>query len=68
VGITTFDGVHADGTITFMRPLKKAKREIASIQIRIYPSTHKLLLKLSRETGRPFSRIVDDGVHHYAGK
>ncbi len=47
-------------------PITKAKREIASITIRLYPRTHKVLKALSLRTGQSIARMVDDSIVLFA--
>ncbi len=43
---------------------KKGKREIATVQVRLYPSTVKRLKTLSESTGKTMARLVDEKIQH----
>lgn len=45
---------------------KKSNRELATINIRLYPRTHKVLKNLALRTGKTIARIVDESVALFA--
>lgn len=45
---------------------KKSNRELATINIRLYPRTHKVLKALALRTGKTIARIVDESAALFA--